>query len=299
MEPKSLKDWMLDTGESLATLSAKSNIAKSKLSLLVNANERAWPDYRARIAKALKTTEDQILWPEVTTITVPVDGLTPRTNDDTPTEEDTVEVVDDEEDVTDEGEETATPEPTTQAEQNASALLKDLMGLVGAQNKQLAEGIATAISGQIQHLVPRNRTHEFATRKERSSFNPTGKKNRKLPCSVWQNQTRVNVHLLHDREIALLTELHELVTRLKQPSWKCLDGALTVRMFDNGRGDQDLALSYANRTVDQRMSLSSALVNRGVSGFEGMISVCLVDIRAEAESRRRAILNGVGMDGAA
>jgi hypothetical protein len=104
----------------------------------------------------------------------------------------------------------------------------------------LAKGQETLINSQVRK-VP------FANHKPRSSFNPTGKKRRKLTRRCYQNGYPMNINLLHDEEIELLNRLQ---------AGKYLNGLVTVRVEDKG-AESALNIIYRNKSVDERFALKN------------------------------------------
>jgi hypothetical protein len=111
----------------------------------------------------------------------------------------------------------------------------------------LAKAIHALARGQDALINSQVRKVPFANHKPRSTFNPTGKKKRKLTRTCYQNSYFMNVALLHDEEIALLNVL--------QPG-KYLNGLVTVRIDESG-ATPALNIVYRNKTVDERMALKS------------------------------------------
>jgi transcriptional regulator with XRE-family HTH domain len=169
MEAKKLKDLMIAAGFSQAELSARTNIAKSKLSLVINGRERAWPGYRTRISKALGINEDEILWP----------------------------------------------------------------------------GETANAAGEDAALIDADST---AAENERS----------------------------------------------KMRKEKALDGRLWIQVSEDANGDLGVYIAYKNRTFDDRQMLATALNERELSSFKGIVAA-LFDIEKAAVERRTALLEGIAI----
>lgn len=121
-----------------------------------------------------------------------------------------------------------------------------------SDNKSLdpTTALASAIVEGLRSIQPpRSMTiDEFVAK---TPFNPTGKKNRALPCKIYQNDTPMNIDVLHDEEIRLIG--------LLKPG-KFIEGLVTVSEEDRG-GDKVLHLRYKNGTRDQAMELKDRARN--------------------------------------
>jgi len=115
----------------------------------------------------------------------------------------------------------------------------------------LASAIHALAKGQEALANSQVRKIPYANHKPRSSFNPTGKKKRKLSRKCYQNSYMMNINLLHDREIELLNQLK---------AGKYLNGLVTVRVEDKGE-ESSVNIIYRNKSVDERMALKSEFRN--------------------------------------
>lgn len=115
----------------------------------------------------------------------------------------------------------------------------------------------TSLVESIKAMTPprKVRFNEFKTR---SVFNPTGNRNRKLTCTVYQNGARVNPALLFDEEIKLLNNL---------PTGRFVEKIVTVRKVDGRDGAKDqLHIEYSNRSHDQRIAVA-----KHIRSFVGLL----------------------------
>jgi len=122
---------------------------------------------------------------------------------------------------------------------------------MGISSDDLARAIHALAKGQEALVNSQVRKVPYANHKPRSSFNPAGKKKRKLKRVCYQNGYVMNVVLLHDREIDLLNQLQ---------GGKYLNGLVTVKVDDRG-SESTLNIIYRNKTVDERMALKSEFRN--------------------------------------
>lgn len=142
---------------------------------------------------------------------------------------------------------------TTVVEQPRPSISPDSLALAQALIDGM-KGIAPPRSLTIDEFVPR------------TAFNPTGKRNRELPFTVYQNDHRLNVDFLHDEEIALLPHL--------KPG-KFIEGLVTVSETDQG-GQKVMHIRYKNGNRDQAMELKgharnfTAILKRCVNEAKGI-----------------------------
>lgn len=120
---------------------------------------------------------------------------------------------------------------------------------VGGQaitNDRLADVLEKIVDSSPIKKVP------FSKFKPKSSFNPEGRKGRKLQCRFYQNGYPVQIDKLADEEIRLFNELQSLM----KPTDVLKVGLITWLKVQNG-GNMDLHLSYKNKSNDDKLALKS------------------------------------------
>ena len=115
----------------------------------------------------------------------------------------------------------------------------------------LAKAIHALAKGQQAINESQIRKVPYANFKRRSSFNPDGRKNRKLIRRCYQNGYPMNVVVLHNEEI-------EILNRLK--AGRYLNGIVTVRVEEKGV-DSTLNIIYKNKSADDKMELKNEFRN--------------------------------------
>jgi hypothetical protein len=112
----------------------------------------------------------------------------------------------------------------------------------------------------------------FAAFKPKSSFNPTGRKNRECKVIIYQNGYRIPVHVMTEKEI-------ELAPKLRPGAF--IEKLVSIRREMGGNGEDDkVFISYNNKTVDQRMILKSHW-----RSLEELYEKCI----AEGEARKARV----------
>lgn len=116
----------------------------------------------------------------------------------------------------------------------------------------MAVQIAQAIADALQANQPKHDVL-FADRLPRSSFNPTGKRDRKLRCDFFQNDGLMNIEFLHDEEISLLNQL--------RPGKYDSNGVI-VTVVENDLGEStEMRIHYKTKELADRMRFKGEFKN--------------------------------------
>lgn len=135
--------------------------------------------------------------------------------------------------------------------------------------KDVANALVTAVTA----IAPKQYV-KFGQQDLKTPFNPTGKRNRKLKRTMFQNGNRLNERVLSDQEIALLDQL---------VPGRYIEGLITVIEKDNGNNEKTVYIQYKNKTVDQRQNLQTY-----ASTFTAQLQRMVDEARESLESAQRA-----------
>lgn len=149
-----------------------------------------------------------------------------------------------------------------------------------------AETLAEAIVKATELASGNKRKIPYGQDKGATTFNPEGKRDRKIRHVIYQNGYRLFEHQLTDPEIDLLNS-----GKIKPGLY--IDKLVHVVAVDMDDTEPDLGalhFNYRNKTADQRMALGSKLGGGGgTTGFERMLRLIVTEIeeRAAQEKQRR------------
>jgi hypothetical protein len=146
-------------------------------------------------------------------------------------------------------------------------------------------GLAQVLQSLVQAMSANQpiRKKTFAEVKPISPFNPTGKRDRKLPCKVFQNYFRVDVTKVHDQVIADLGTLKAVMERVRMPV-KYAGGLITCVFKDDGP-EVELHFHYNNATSEQKLPLY-----QHIRSFGDIVSLAIQEAQSQDDeyASRRA-----------